>query len=126
MKKIINTKNASAPIGPYSQAVWAGDFLFLSGVVAIIPATGETVNTGIADETHQVMKNINAVLTEAGLNFSHIVKTTVFLTDMSNFTAMNEVYGSYFKNNYPARETVEVSKLPKGVSVEITVTAFKD
>ena len=100
MKKIINTKNASAPIGPYSQAVWAGDFLFLSGVVAIIPATGETVNTGIADETHQVMKNINAVLTEAGLNFSHIVKTTVFLTDMSNFTAMNEVYGSYFKNNY--------------------------
>src|SRR5471030_950389 len=109
MKTIVKTDNAPAPIGPYNQAVWAGDLLFVSGQVAIDPPTGNLVMDDIETETHQVMKNIKAILTEAGVDFSHIVKTSIFLSDMGNFAKVNEVYGSYFTGNYPARETVQVS-----------------
>ena len=125
MKTIINTSSAPAPIGPYSQAVAAGGFVFLSGQVAINPSTGELVLDDIKTETKQVMENIKTVLTEAGVDFSDIVKTTIFLTDMQNFAQVNEVYGTYFKEQFPARETVEVSGLPKNVNVEISVTAIK-
>lgn len=125
MKTIINTSSAPAPIGPYSQAVAAGGFVFLSGQVAINPSTGELVLDNIKTETKQVMENIKAVLTEAGVDFSDIVKTTIFLTDMQNFAQVNDVYGTYFKELFPARETVEVSGLPKNVNVEISVTAIK-
>ncbi len=124
-KKIINTLNAPAPIGPYSQAVKAGNFLFISGQVAINPSTGNVESTDISSETKQVMSNIRAVLTEAGYDFNHVVKTTIFLSDMSLFAAVNEVYGSYFSANFPARETVAVKGLPKNVNVEISMTAFK-
>lgn len=125
MKTIINTKDAPAPIGPYSQAVIANGFLFASGQVAINPENGELNLSSIAEETHQVMRNINAVLLEAEYAFEDIIKTTIFLSDMELFTAVNEVYGSYFSGAYPARETVAVKGLPKGVNVEISVTAFK-
>ena len=125
MKTIINTSNAPAPIGPYSQAVIANGFLFLSGQVAINPENGELNLTSIAEETHQVMRNIKAVLLEAEYEFEHIVKTTIFLADMGLFAEVNEVYGAYFETAYPARETVAVKGLPKGVNVEISVTAFK-
>ncbi len=123
LKEIIKTNNAPAPIGPYSQAVKAGNMLFVSGQIAINPETNQLVNSSISDETHQVMKNIAAVLTEAQLNFSHIVKTTIFLSDMDLFAAVNEVYGSYFSGDYPARETVAVKTLPRNVNVEISVIA---
>ncbi len=122
-KKIINTNNAPAPIGPYSQAVRAGGMLFVSGQVAIDPATGDVITTDTVSETHQVMRNLKAVLTEAGLDFSAVVKTTIFLSDMSLFATVNEVYGSYFTGNYPTRETVAVKTLPKNVNVEISVIA---
>lgn len=125
MKTIINTKDAPAPIGPYSQAVIANGFLFVSGQVAINPENGELNLSSIAEETHQVMRNINAVLLEAEYAFEHIIKTTIFLSNMDLFVGVNEVYGSYFSGNYPARETVAVKGLPKGVNVEISVTAFK-
>jgi len=125
MNTIINTKDAPAPIGPYSQAVIANGFLFASGQVAINPESGELNLSSIAEETHQVMRNINAVLLEADYTFEHIIKTTIFLSDMELFGAVNEVYGSYFADNYPARETVAVKGLPKGVNVEISVTAYK-
>ncbi|GGC54767.1 reactive intermediate/imine deaminase [Pedobacter quisquiliarum] len=125
MKKIITTDQAPAPIGPYSQAVAVNGFLFLSGQVPINPTTGELEQSSIKEETRQVMRNINAVLLEAGYDFSHIVKITIFLTDMSLFDEVNEVYGSFFKNNFPARETVAVKGLPKGVNVEISATAYK-
>ena len=125
MKTIINTTNAPAPIGPYSQAVAAGGFLFISGQVAIDPANGELVLDDIKTETTLVMENIKAILTTAGINFSHIVKTTIFLKDMASFAQVNEVYGSYFTDNFPARETVAVAGLPKNVNVEISVTALK-
>lgn len=125
MKTIINTKDAPAPIGPYSQAVIANGFLFVSGQVAINPENGELNLSSIAEETHQVMRNINAVLLESEYAFEHIIKTTIFLSDMELFAAVNEVYGSYFSGAYPARETVAVKGLPKGVNVEISVTAFK-
>jgi 2-iminobutanoate/2-iminopropanoate deaminase len=125
MKKVINTNNAPAPIGPYSQAIIAGNLLFVSGQIPINPATGELVMTDIKTETTQVMENIKSILTEAGVDFGNIVKTSIFLTDMQNFAQVNEVYGSYFKDQFPARETVAVSGLPKGVNVEISVTAIK-
>jgi 2-iminobutanoate/2-iminopropanoate deaminase len=125
MKTIINTTNAPAPIGPYNQAVVAGDFIFVSGQVAIDPATGELVLDDIKTETTLVMENIKAILTAAGITFSHIVKTTIFLKDMASFAQVNEVYGSYFTDNFPARETVAVAGLPKNVNVEISVTALK-
>lgn len=122
-KTIIQTNEAPAPIGPYNQAVKANGFLFVSGQIAINPATGE-LNTGsIETETHQVMQNLAAVLHTAGHNFANIVKTTIFLSDMSLFSAVNEVYGSYFTGNYPARETVAVKGLPRNVNVEISVIA---
>jgi len=122
-KKIIETKLAPAPIGPYSQAVLAGNLLFVSGQVAINPSTGNVEATDIKTETIQVMKNLEAVLTEAGYQFSNVVKTTIFLSDMNLFGAVNEVYGSYFISNFPARETVAVKGLPKNVNVEISVIA---
>lgn len=122
-KQIINTPNAPAPIGPYNQAVQAGNWLFISGQVAIIPATGEVITSGIKDEAVQVMKNLKAILTEANITFDNIVKTTIFLSDMSFFAEVNDVYGSYFTGDYPARETVAVKGLPKNVNVEISMIA---
>ena len=123
-KVIIKTDLAPAPIGPYNQAVKAGNMLFASGQIALNPATGELVNANIAEETNQVMSNIAAILKEAGAGFNNIVKTTIFLSDMSLFAEVNEIYGSYFTGNYPARETVAVKGLPKNVNIEISVTAF--
>ena len=122
-KQIFKTDKAPAPIGPYNQAVKAGGLVFVSGQVALVPATGELETSNIQAETHQVMKNLDAVLTEAKLTFGHIVKTTIFLSDMSLFAQVNEVYGSYFTGDYPARETVAVKGLPRGVNVEISVIA---
>lgn len=122
-KKIINTTNAPAPIGPYSQAVMTGNLLFVSGQVAINPATGNVDATDITEETTMVMKNIEAILLQAGMNFSNIVKTTIFLSDMSLFATVNSLYATYFKADFPARETVAVKGLPKNVNVEISVIA---
>ncbi len=125
MKEIIETSKAPAPIGPYSQAVKAGNTYYLSGQIAIDPATGEMNMANLEVETHQVMKNIEAILTDQGLDFSHIIKTSIFLQNMSDFTEVNKIYGSYFSSDFPARETVEVAGLPKGVNVEISVIAVK-
>jgi 2-iminobutanoate/2-iminopropanoate deaminase len=125
MKNIIYTKNAPEPIGPYSQAVQAGNMLFVSGQVAINPSNNEVITGTIADEARQVMTNIEALLSKSGYSFTDVVKTTIFLRDMQDFNAVNEVYGSYFNTNFPARETVAVSGLPKNVNVEISVTAYK-
>jgi 2-iminobutanoate/2-iminopropanoate deaminase len=125
MKKVINTNNAPAPIGPYSQAIVAGNFVFVSGQIPLDPSTGELVSENIKAETKQVMENIKAVLAEAGLGFDSIVKTTIFLTDMQSFVQVNEVYGTYFTDQFPARETVQVAALPKNVNVEISVIAIK-
>ena len=122
-KQIINTEKAPAPIGPYSQAVKTGNLLFISGQVAIDPATNDMVTNDIVKETQQVMKNIEAILSEAKLTFEHVIKTTIFLSDMSFFAVVNEAYGSYFKGDYPARETVAVKTLPKNANVEISMTA---
>ena len=123
MKKIIQTNNAPAPIGPYSQAVIVNNILYVSGQIAINPADGTMDIANITNETKRVMENIGAILKEAGCDYNDIIKTTIFLTDMNNFQSVNEVYGSYFKDNYPARETVEVTGLPKKVNVEISVIA---
>lgn len=125
MKTIINTNNAPAPIGPYSQAVAANGLLFVSGQIPSNPKTGEIITTGITDEATMVMENLKAILTEAGIGFDSIIKATIFLTDMQTFAQVNEVYGSYFTADFPARETVQVSALPKGVNVEISVIALK-
>ncbi|MCX6182440.1 MAG: RidA family protein [Bacteroidetes bacterium] len=122
-KTIIITKNAPAPIGPYNQAVKVNNLLFVSGQIAIDPATSTISAKTIEEEAHQVMKNLGAILKEAGADFSNVVKTSIFLSDMNNFGKVNEVYGSYFTDNFPARETVEVSRLPKDVNVEISVIA---
>ncbi|HNT80862.1 MAG TPA: RidA family protein [Bacteroidia bacterium] len=123
MKTIINTKKAPAPIGPYSQAVIINNFMYASGQIAINPENNQLVLDNIIEETTQVMKNIQALLEEAGLSFDHVVKTSIFLSDMSLFAQVNEVYGSYFKKDFPARETVAVAGLPKGVNVEISIIA---
>jgi 2-iminobutanoate/2-iminopropanoate deaminase len=125
MKSIIHTENAPAPIGPYSQAVQAGNMLFISGQIALDPATNQLISGGIKVEAKQVMNNLEAVLTTAGFNFENVVKTTIFLSDMNHFGDVNEVYGSYFSSNFPARETVAVLGLPKNVNVEISVIAVK-
>ena len=125
MKKIIQTKMAPAPIGPYSQAVEVNGTLYVSGQIAIDPATGNLVLLNIIHETTRVMENISAILKEAGYDFSNIVKTSIFLSDMNNFSNVNDVYANYFKDNFPARETVQVSVLPKNVNVEISVIAVK-
>jgi 2-iminobutanoate/2-iminopropanoate deaminase len=122
-KIIINTPDAPAPIGPYNQATKAGNMVFVSGQVAINAATGNVENDTLENETHLVMKNLKAVLEAAGAGFEHIVKTTIFLSDMSLFAAVNEIYGSYFTGNFPARETVAVKGLPKNVNVEISAIA---
>ena len=122
-KKIINTNNAPAPIGPYNQAIEYGNMLFISGQIPIDPKTGNLVEGDIKAETTQVMENLKAILTEAGLDFSNILKTTIFLMDMGQFPQVNEVYGKYFTTDAPARETVQVSGLPKGVKVEISMVA---
>lgn len=124
-KKIIKTEQAPAPIGPYSQAVQSGNFLFISGQVPINPATNTIEATDISGEAEQVMQNLKAVLETAGFNFADVVKTTIFLTDMANFPAVNEVYGEYFDGSYPARETVAVKGLPRNVNVEISMIASK-
>ena len=121
--KIINTPTAPAPIGPYSQAVMAGNLLFISGQIAIDPASGNLNTTDIIGETHQVMHNLRAILTSAGSNFDHVVKTTILLSDMSLFADVNTVYGKYFTGNFPARETYAVKALPKNVNVEISMVA---
>ena len=125
MKTIIDTNNAPAPIGPYSQTVAAGNFVFISGQVALNPHSGELVMDNIEAETTQVMQNIESILTEAGLDFDHIVKTSIFLKDMQDFAKVNEVYGKYFKDQFPARETIQVAGLPNNVNVEISVIAVK-
>jgi 2-iminobutanoate/2-iminopropanoate deaminase len=122
-KQIINTPNAPAPIGPYNQSVKAGGLLFISGQIAMDPVTGNITAEGVEAETHQVMKNLHAILQAAGLEFSAVVKTTIFLTDMSLFAAVNEIYAGYFEGDHPARETVAVKGLPRGVNVEISMIA---
>ena len=123
-KIIIKTDKAPAPIGPYNQAIKAGNMLFVSGQIALDPSNGELLMENIEQETNQVMKNIGALLTEAGAGFEHVIKTTIFLSDMGLFAAVNKIYGEYFSGNFPARETVAVKGLPKNVNVEISVTAF--
>ena len=126
VKQIIKTTKAPTPIGPYNQAVKAGNFLFVSGQIAINPQTNELMKGTITGETELVMNNLKAILEEAHLTFEHVVKTTIFLSDMSLFAEVNKVYGSYFSGNFPARETVAVKELPKSVNVEISVIAAVD
>ena len=123
--KIIFTEKAPKPIGPYSQAVMRGNALFVSGQIAIVPSTGELDTSSIEKETQQVMENIKAVVEASGLKMSDVVKSSIFLIDMKNFAKVNEVYGKYFTENPPARETVQVSGLPKNVNVEISVIAIR-
>ena len=124
-KTIINTSDAPAPIGPYSQAVKSGNMLFISGQVALDPFSGNVEATTVTQEAEQVMKNLEAILTEAKFGFEDVVKTTIFLTDMNLFTTVNEVYAKHFSGNFPARETVAVKGLPKGVNVEISMIAVQ-
>ncbi|MGZ8557758.1 MAG: RidA family protein [Chitinophagaceae bacterium] len=124
-KRIIKTTSSPAPIGPYNQAVLAGDTLFISGQICIDPATGELKKKDVREETHQVMHNLKAILIAAGMGFNHVVKTTIFITDMKQFGEINEIYGKYFEGDFPARETVEVSALPKFVNVEISMIAVR-
>lgn len=123
MKEVVNTPEAPMSIGPYSQAVFANNTLYLSGQIAINPATGDLVLGDVKSETKQVMENIKAVLEASEMDFDNIVKCSIFLSDMGNFAQVNEVYGSYFKDKFPARETVQVSCLPKNVNVEISAIA---
>jgi len=123
-KEIVKSAQAPEPIGPYSQAVKAGGFLFLSGQIALVPGTSELITTGITEETKQVMENLKAVLTEAGSDFSAVVKTSIFLKDMNSFAEVNAEYGKYFEKDFPARETVAVKTLPKDVNVEISIIAY--
>jgi len=122
-KTIITTNNAPAPIGPYNQAIKTGNLLFVSGQVALKPGTNEMANADIIEETHQVLQNLKSILQEAGMDFSNIVKTTIFLSDMALFGHVNEIYAKYFDGDFPARETVAVSGLPKNANVEISVVA---
>ena len=122
-KHILNTADAPAPIGPYNQAVKTGNLLFISGQIALVPATGELNNASIASETEQVMKNLEAILRNAGAGFEHVVKTTIFLSSMDLFAEVNTIYGGYFTSDFPARETVAVKGLPKNVHVEISMIA---
>lgn len=123
-KKIITTANAAAPIGPYSQAVQAGPLLFISGQIPIDPVSGRVEATDISGETHQVMHNLKAILSAAGLDFGHVVKTTILLSDMGLFATVNEIYGQYFTGDFPARETYAVKTLPKNVNIEISMVAL--
>ncbi len=124
-KQIIDTKNAPAPIGPYNQAILANNTLYISGQICIDPSTGNLKNRDIQEETHQVMQNLKAILGEAGMNFNNVLKTTIFITDMHQFGEINTIYGKYFEDDFPARETVQVSALPKFVNVEISMIAMR-
>jgi len=125
MNRIIKTAHAPAPIGPYNQAIEANNTLYISGQIGMNPATSELVQDSLENETHQVMANLAAILKEAGYDWSNIVKCSIFLSDMNDFPNVNEIYGSYFSDQYPARETVQVGKLPLGVNVEISAIAVK-
>ncbi len=124
-KQVINTPDAPAPIGPYNQAILVNDTLYISGQICIDPIGGSLNNTDLQAETHQCMKNLKAILTAADMDFSNVIKSTIFITDMHRFAEINEVYGSYFTGDYPARETVQVAALPKFVNVEISMLAVK-
>ena len=124
-KTVITTKNAPAPIGPYNQAIMVNNTLYISGQVCIDPSTNNLKNKDLHEETHQVMQNLKSILQEAGMSFNNVVKTTIFLTDMNRFTDVNDIYGKYFEGEFPARETVQVSALPKFVNVEISMIAVK-
>lgn len=124
-KKVINTKTAPSPIGPYNQAIVVNGTMYISGQICIDPQTGMLKNRDIQDETHQVMQNLKSILAEAGMDFNNVVKTTIFITDMNQFSEINEVYGKYFNGNFPARETVQASALPKFVNVEISMIAVE-
>jgi 2-iminobutanoate/2-iminopropanoate deaminase len=124
MKKSIQISGAPAPIGPYSQAILKNETLYISGQIPLNPKTGILIDESIEAATHQVMQNIGALLAEAGMNYEHVVKCSIFLKDMNAFSVVNEVYASYFSGNFPARETVQVSKLPLDVSVEISCIAI--
>lgn len=124
-KKIINTPEAPAPIGPYNQAILTNNVLYISGQVCIDPATGNLRNKDLQEETHSVMHNLKAILQAAGMGFNNVVKTSIFLTDMNRFSEVNEIYGKYFQTDFPARETVQVAALPKFVNVEISMIAVR-
>ncbi len=124
-KSVVITKNAPAPIGPYNQAILAGNTLFISGQICLDPGSGQLKNKDIQEETHQVMHNLKVILQEAAMDFGNVVKSTIYLTDMQRFGEINEVYGKYFDAEFPARETVQVSALPKFVNVEISMIAVK-
>ena len=124
-KQIIITADAPGPIGPYSQAVLVNDTLYIAGQVCIDPKTGMLKNKDVQEETRQIMQNLKAILEAAKMSFSNVVKTSIFLTDMNTFAAVNEVYGKYFEKDFPARETVQVAALPKSVNVEISMIAVK-
>jgi 2-iminobutanoate/2-iminopropanoate deaminase len=126
MKKIISTDNSPKAVGPYSQAVWANDLLFISGQIPIDPKTGKFVSEDVKEQTKQVFKNIGAILNVAELGFENIVKATVYLADMNDFAAMNEIYAVYFKKDFPARAAFQVVKLPLGAKVEIEAIAVRD
>jgi 2-iminobutanoate/2-iminopropanoate deaminase len=124
-KQIINTNSAPAPIGPYNQAVFVNNTLYISGQICLDATTGNLKNRDIQDETHQVMQNLKVILHEAGMSFADVVKTTIFITDMNQFSEINEIYAKYFNGNFPARETVQVAALPRMVNVEISMIAAK-
>ncbi|MBX6380206.1 2-iminobutanoate/2-iminopropanoate deaminase [Thermoflavifilum aggregans] len=124
-KTVLQTPHAPSPIGPYSQAIQANNLLFISGQIAIDPATDQMIKGDIVEETHRVMQNLKAILAAAGMDFQHVVKTTIFILDMQDFSAVNEVYGKYFQESFPARETVQVAGLPRGARVEISMVAAK-
>jgi 2-iminobutanoate/2-iminopropanoate deaminase len=124
MKEIVYTKNAPDPVGPYSQAILTNNTLFISGQVALDPNNGDMINSSIEEETIQVMNNLKAILNQVGFDFSNVIKSTIYLSDMNNFSKVNEVYGSFFNKDYvPSRVTVEVSRLPKDANVEIDMIA---
>lgn len=124
MRQAVATPGAPAAIGPYSQAITAGDFLFASGQIPLNPATGQLVTGGIVEQTHQVFKNLAAVLAAAGAGFEAVVKTNVYLQDMADFSAMNEIYGTYFPSPAPARATIQAARLPRDVKIEIDLVAY--
>uniref|UniRef100_A0A7C6A8R9 RidA family protein n=1 Tax=candidate division WOR-3 bacterium TaxID=2052148 RepID=A0A7C6A8R9_UNCW3 len=123
MKEIVYSEKAPKPIGPYSQAVWVGNLIFLSGQIGIDPNTGELVAGGVLAETRQVMNNIGAILAKINLSFDNIIKTTIFLTNLADFAQVNQIYAEYFKQDFPARSTIEVKALPKGAKIKIEVIA---
>ena len=125
MKTVINTTNAPEPIGPYNQAIVAGGLIFVSGQIPLDHSTGNLITDDVTEATKLVLNHIKAILNAAGADFSHIVKTSIFLKDMGDFAKINEIYGTYFTADFPARETVQVAALPKGVQVEISVIAVK-